>query len=158
VAGSAKVVVAVVEAAAADADGVAELDVGAVALVGVDVADVPRDPAVLEGTDSLAVVVDGEDVEIEHCALAVAYTAVNIHTEDADMCQALSAGAPVRGGVAQGQAGHGEKPLVAVKNTGQTEESDMKPGGIVVTKLNDWIARKGVVSYVGTAVTRDTHV
>jgi len=74
------------------------------------------------------------------------------------MCQALSAGASVRGGVAQGQAGHGEKPLVAVKNTGQTEESDMKPGGIVVTKLNDWIARKGVVSYVGTAVTRDTHV
>jgi hypothetical protein len=128
--------------AAAAAAGQAGVDDDVVALVGADVADAPRDPAAVEGTDSHETAVDGEGVEVERCVLVAACTEeVDNHTEDVSRRQVQSAGAPVRGVVGQGQAGLDETPLAAVENTGDSEESGMKPGGIIV---NGCVARKGV--------------
>lgn len=114
------------EAAAADA-GQAGVDDDVVALVGADVADAPKDPAAVEGTDSHETAVDGEGVEVERCVLVAACTEeVDNHTEDVSRRQVQSAGAPVRGVVGQGQAGLDETPLAAVENTGDSEESGMK--------------------------------
>ena len=121
-----EVVVVAAAAAAAVAGGVAvRVGDGAVALVGVDVADAPRDPAESGGTDFPGPAVDGEDVQVGHCAVAVGCTEVDSHTVDADR---RSVGAPARGAEAQGQTGLGENPLAAVENTGDSAQLGMTAG------------------------------
>lgn len=99
--------------------------VGLVGLVGVDVADAPRDPAESGGTDFLGAAVDGEDVQVGHCVVAVGCTEVDSHTVDADR---RSVGGLAHGAEDQGQTGPGENPLAVVENTGDSAQLGMAAG------------------------------